>query len=66
MERKAVLQLAQRVYGENDKRVKKLNELFKHANNEIVDVLSTFIADEVNWSAPAPKAQIQELMDDIA
>ena len=41
MERKAVLQLAQRVYGENDKRVKKLNELFKHANNEIVDVLST-------------------------
>ncbi|MHC6172874.1 minor capsid protein [Lactiplantibacillus plantarum] len=66
MERKAVLQLAQRVYGENDKRVKRLNELFKHANNEIVDVLSTFIADEVNWSAPAPKAQIQELMDDIA
>ena len=66
MERKDVLKLAKQVYGENDKRVIELADLFSTASNDITNALSEFIADEVNWSSPAPKSQIQELMDDIA
>lgn len=66
MERKDVLKLAKQVYGENDKRVAELNDLFNSASKDITGVLSEFIVDEVNWSTPAPKAQIQELMDEIA
>lgn len=66
MKRSDVLNLAKKVYGENDKRVDELNTIFNKATNDIVNALSEFIADQVNWSSKAPKDRVQELMDEIA
>lgn len=66
MKRSDVLNLAKQVYGENDKRVDELNTIFNKATNDIVNALSEFIADQVNWSSKAPKDRVQELMDEIA
>ncbi|TLQ05472.1 hypothetical protein FEZ51_02100 [Pediococcus stilesii] len=65
MNRKAILKLAQEVYGKQDERVKELQTAFNTTTQRISDVLSRFVADDRNWRAKAPKKEIQALMDEV-
>lgn len=58
-------ELAKKIYGASDERVKQIQQMYMASQTQINDIISRFIADERNWSSKAPKAEIQQFMDQL-
>lgn len=70
MSKRQVVNLATKLYGKQDERVKEIEQLYKSTQEEINDKIGAFIADSRNWDTKAPKAdrdlfmnQLQQLID---
>lgn len=48
--------LAKRIYGASDKRVKELEKMYNATEIEIEGIISHFISDDDNWNLQAPTA----------
>lgn len=57
--------LAKKIYGASDDRVKELEQMYGASQQQINDILSRFIADKSNWKGKAPKADIQKFMSQL-
>jgi len=60
------IELAQRVYGVQDERVKELKWIFQQTQKEIIEQISYFISKKINWETTAPKKERDELMDQLS
>ncbi|ANK59822.1 minor capsid protein [Loigolactobacillus backii] len=57
--------LAKKIYGASDARVKQLEQMYSASQGQINDIISRFIADKRNWQANAPKDEISHFMQQL-
>lgn len=57
--------LAKEIYGNSDKRVKELEQMYNATQIEIEGIISRFVSDDDNWNLPAPKSLKTRLMDEL-
>lgn len=57
--------LAKEIYGNSDKRVKELEQMYNATQIEIEGIISQFVSDEDNWNTPAPKKLKQRFMKEL-
>lgn len=58
-------QLIRSTYGTSAQFIKAIKRMYRNADRQIKGEISAFLADEVNWSAPAKKDDIQDAMDEL-
>lgn len=57
--------LAKEIYGNSDKRVKELEQMYNATQIEIEGIISRFVSDDDNWNLPAPKSLKKRLMGEL-
>lgn len=58
-------ELAKEIYGNSDKRVKELQQMYNATQIEIEGIISRFVSDDDNWNVKAPKALKQRLVEEL-
>lgn len=57
--------LAKKIYGASDQRVKQIEQMYTASQRQINDIVARFIADKRNWQAKAPKDEINHFMQQL-
>ena len=57
--------LIRSTYGTSAQFIRSIKQMYRNANRQIKGEISVFLDDEVNWSAPAQKDDIQDAMDEL-
>ena len=57
--------LAKKIYGASDERVKELEQMYNATEIEIEGIISRFISDDDNWSLPAPITLKRRLLAEL-
>lgn len=58
-------ELAKEIYGNSDKRVKELQQMYNATQIEIEGIISRFVSDDDNWNVKAPKALKHRLVEEL-
>lgn len=56
--KKQAISIAQKIYGKQDERVKEIEDVYKNAQTNILDITGAFIESDKKWSANASTADI--------
>ena len=65
LSKKQQRRLIRSTYGTSAQFIKAIKRMYRSADRQIKGEISSFLADEVNWSAPAQKDDIQDAMDEL-
>ena len=65
LSKKQQRRLIRSTYGTSAQFIKSIKQMYRNANRQIKGEISAFLADEVNWSAPAQKDDIRDAMDEL-
>jgi len=59
------IKLAKLVYGQESKRVKEIEQVYKQLQTDTIDTINSYINDGKDWNAKAPLDDIKQLLEDV-
>lgn len=65
LSKKQQRQLIRSTYGTSAQFIRSIKRMYRNADRQIKGEISAFLADEVNWSAPAQKDDIQDALEEL-
>lgn len=65
LSKKQQRRLIRSTYGTSAQFIKQIKRMYRNADRQIKGEISAFLADEVNWSAPAQKADVEDAVDEL-
>lgn len=65
LSKKQQRRLIRATYGTSAEFIKSIKRMYRNANRQIKGEISAFLADEVNWSAPAEKSDVKDAVEEL-
>lgn len=65
MSQKELTELAKKIYGSSDERVKELQSMYNATQIQIEGIISNFLSDNDNWNVQAPQRLKNELREEL-
>lgn len=62
---KQAIEIAQAIYGKQDERVKQIEQLYKNNQQDVIDMIASFVASDLSWSSNASPDDVATVLSNI-
>ncbi|GAQ01480.1 Phage Mu protein F like protein [Companilactobacillus farciminis] len=62
---KQAIEIAQAIYGKQDERVKQIEQLYKNNQQDVIDMIASFVASDLAWNSNANPDDVATVLSNI-